>query len=267
MSSDKKEKFFGTIEILSIHNFPETIIEGQGINLMENKNIRFVHYTDCQQLIIWLPSDHSKYNQIMIRDTDTGKIVFCESISSIVNGRIQIIIDTIPIPPGAYKITIDAHSGERHIITLKKIDQLIEKIQNSSIQLPVSEDRFGTIQYRDGFGDVIPNEDLITREKSLTKILDKIGRRLQYISHGRDGEVIYIEGSKSIRFYMEMGAYDCVFYLNIPSSADWENHTGFPIEEREDIIRFVAEGTQRDQASSCTYKISETEISYFRKKL
>ena len=92
-----------------------------------------------------------------------------------------------------------------------------------------------------------------------------IDTRLEYVSQGRDGGVIFIEGAKRIKFLMEMGAYDCVFYINIPSKKDWEISTKFPLVEREDIITFVAEQTQRDQASSCIFTISDTEIAYYRK--
>ena len=121
------------------------------------------------------------------------------------------------------------------------------------------------IVYKDGFGRVLPNEDLLLREKVIKKTFDKITRHLEYISHGKDGEVIYIEGEKRIKFLMEVGAYDCAFYVNIPTESEWEKATKFPLSEREEIIIFVAERTQRDQASSCIYKISDGEIAYYRK--
>jgi hypothetical protein len=123
------------------------------------------------------------------------------------------------------------------------------------------------IIYRDGFGNILPNEDMILREKIITKTIDKITRRVEYVNQGRDGKVIYIEGDKRITFLMEMGAYDCVFYVNIPTAKDWEEQTKFPLSEREEIITFVAAQTQRDQASSCVYKVTDREISYYRERL
>jgi hypothetical protein len=104
------------------------------------------------------------------------------------------------------------------------------------------------------------------REKTIKKAINKVFRRLEFISHGREGEVIYIEGETKLNFYMEMGGGNCIFYLNIPSKENWESVTKLPISEREDILNFVAEGTQRDQASSCYFIISDSEITYYKKR-
>jgi hypothetical protein len=122
------------------------------------------------------------------------------------------------------------------------------------------------IVYKDGFGIVIPNLDLELRDKIIKKTINKVFRRLEFISHGRDGEVVYIEGDIKLSFYMEMGGGNCIFYLNIPSKDKWESVTKLPINEREDIINFVAEGTQREQASSCYFIISDREIAYYNKR-
>ncbi len=53
----------------------------------------------------------------------------------------------------------------------------------------------------------------------------------------------------------------------MPSSGKWEAHTDFPLNERDEIIKFVADRVLRDQTTSSDayYKISETDIAYFNK--
>jgi hypothetical protein len=98
----------------------------------------------------------------------------------------------------------------------------------------------------------------------LLRTLSKVLRRVSFESYGREGAAIYHEGLKTITFYMEMGGNDVLFYLNIPSKADWETATGFELKERDEIIKYVAENTRRHQAPSCYFEITENEI-YFKK--
>lgn len=121
------------------------------------------------------------------------------------------------------------------------------------------------IVYRDGFGNIIENEDLKLREMLSFNLLRKIFRHISFQSKGRGGEVVYHDARKEIRFCMEFGGNDVVFYLHVPKVAEWEAATGFPLDERDDILRFVAEGTQKAQAPSCFYQINENEI-VFKKK-
>lgn len=99
----------------------------------------------------------------------------------------------------------------------------------------------------------------------LLSFLKNILRSLSFVSHGREGEVIYNEGLKQIRFYMEFGGGDVVFYLTIPNKAEWEERTGFSLSKREAIINFVAKGTLEKQAPSCLYKINENDIVFYNK--
>ena len=96
------------------------------------------------------------------------------------------------------------------------------------------------------------------------RTLKKVFRRLEFISQGREGTVIYHEGRKQIRFYMEMGGDNVVFYLRIPAKAEWKQLTGFPANERDEILNYVAMHTQKAQAPSCIYRITENEILFIR---
>jgi hypothetical protein len=259
-------QYFGSIKILKVENIFSGGIEDRGLeNKMLMDRISFVHYPDCQQLILWLPDYYRHYENIRIQDMTTKEIILNHKVEEVINGSIQIIINSLFIHPGAFVLAVSKNDGLQHIVQFKKYPQGQLPEAEKIIEPEIEPDK-APIVYRDGFGNILPNEDLILREKTITNTINKITRRLEYVSQGRDGEVIYTEGEKRIKFLMEMGAYDCVFYINIPSAKEWEASTKFPLSEREDIITFVAEQTQRDQASSCVYKISDREISYYRKK-
>ncbi|MBK9256678.1 MAG: hypothetical protein IPM42_14415 [Saprospiraceae bacterium] len=265
---ENSSQYFGVIQMQDIKNIPLSSYSTDSSLKdlwMYDRNYKFVHYPDCQQLILWLPDHYRQYENIQIQDLHSREIIFNHSIEEVISGSIQILIDTLFIHPGEFELTVKKKDGLQHIVQFKKYPEgqfpEVERI----IEPEIDPDK-APIVYRDGFGNILPNEDLILREKTITNTINKITRHLEYVSQGRDGEVIYIEGEKRIKFLMEMGAYDCVFYINIPSATEWEASTKFPLSEREDIITFVAEQTQRDQASSCVYKISDREISYYRKR-
>lgn len=89
--------------------------------------------------------------------------------------------------------------------------------------------------------------------------------KVAFISQGREGEVVYQEGFKEIRFYMEFGGTDVVFYLSIPSVAKWEKSTGFSLNKRDEILSFVATQTQKYQAPSSDFKIEGNAILFTKK--
>ena len=267
---EHSSQFFGVIQLLEIKNIQAQSGLPKDEEIKDlwifDKNFKFVHYPDCQQLILWLPDHHRHYQNIRIQDLDTNETIYSHDIADVINGSIQILIDSLFIHPGEFELSIKKNDGLHHIINFKKYPEgQFPPEPEREVELALDLDS-PPIVYRDGFGNILPNEDLLLRERIIEHTFNKITRRLEYVSYGRDGEVIYIEGEKRIKFLMEMGAYDCVFYINIPSNQDWEISTKFPLVEREDIITFVAEQTQRDQASSCEYKISEREIAYYRKK-
>jgi len=262
--------YLGVVEMKGIDNIrpPEYALDKNSAEdlLLTENHIKIVHYPDCQQLIIWLPEYHGLYEDIAINDVHSGLNIYSQKISDVVGGSIQIIIDTLFIYPGEFVMTISKIDGLQHNVTFVKYQEgVMPEVPENAPDEPIDFDK-PPIEYRDGFGNVLPNEDLMLREQIINKTINKITRRLEYISHGRDGEVVYTEGEKHIKFLMEMGAYDCVFYINIPSEAEWETTSTFPLSEREDIITFVAEQTQRDQSSSCDFTISEKEIAYYKKK-
>jgi hypothetical protein len=58
-----------------------------------------------------------------------------------------------------------------------------------------------------------------------------------------------------------------MFFVNIPSQNDWSSHTGYSLNQRDEILKFVAEESLRLQSNSpeSYYKIEEEWISFFQK--
>lgn len=121
------------------------------------------------------------------------------------------------------------------------------------------------IVYRDGFGNAIPNEDLILREKLNKELERKFSRRVEYEGNLRAGTVIYIDIDTRIEFYNEMGGGNCMVYISVPSEQQWEEQTKTPLDRRKDILEYVAAAVQAQQASNCNFEIKEDTISFYYK--
>ncbi len=127
------------------------------------------------------------------------------------------------------------------------------------------EEESKPIVYRDGFGNIIPDEDLILREKLNKELERKFSRRVEYEGNLRAGTVIYTDVDTRIEFYNEMGGGDCMAYISIPSEEQWESQTKTPLSRRHDILEYVASAVQAQQASNCYFEIKEDAISFYYK--
>jgi hypothetical protein len=116
--------------------------------------------------------------------------------------------------------------------------------------------------YRDGAGNIIPNVDVELRKQASEAIARRFGRRLEYEGNFRAGIIVYVDSVRRIRFQHEMAGGDYKFIIDVPSVAHWEAATGAPLSERDEILRFVAEQVQREQASTWTFEIRDTEIAF-----
>ncbi len=121
------------------------------------------------------------------------------------------------------------------------------------------------IVYKDGFGNIIPDEDLIIREKLNKELERKFSRRIEYESNLRSGSVIYIDKDTRIEFSNEMGGGNCMAYLNIPTEDQWEAATKTTLSRRNEILEYIAQVVQLQQASSCYFEIKENEIGFYYK--
>src|SRR5688572_21648563 len=190
---------------------------------LTDAHVKFVHYPDCQQFIVWLPKPGREYSKISLINNKNGKTQKKWEVDEVLNGSIQLLWDTLSWKPGEYILEIRSDSGMRHIINLtkhKKPDTVENKIPVKQTENPKT-----FIQYRDAFGNIIPDEDLILREKLAKDLKKKFGAWLEYTGNFRAGSIIYHDGDTRIEFYHEMGGGNCMFYIEIPSENDWERRT------------------------------------------
>lgn len=117
-------------------------------------------------------------------------------------------------------------------------------------------------RYRDGFGRPVPDVDLELREKARAAIARRFTRRLEYAGNVRAGTVTYVDDRGRVDFPHEMAGGGAHAVIDVPTSADWERVTGLPLAERDEIVRFVAETVQREQAPSWRFEITADAIVF-----
>ena len=91
--------YFGTILIKSIKNI-QTVSDGMyagtiHFNPITETNIRFVHYPDCQQLIIWLTQQGREYGNIRLKNNTNKSIVEEWPVLEKLSGSVQLLWDTL----------------------------------------------------------------------------------------------------------------------------------------------------------------------------
>ncbi|MEQ9505959.1 MAG: hypothetical protein RLO80_06780 [Hyphomonas sp.] len=249
----------------TVHGFEGEIDLGEPANAgapakVDVLKAKFVRYDGCQQLTLWLPQDgYAGYERLLIRKVG-GDWIEDAVITDRLNGRIQILIDTFPWPPGRYRIEITHRDGWSHELRLEKLEAGITLPQPEPPPMPKSDGE--PIVYRDGTGKVLPNYDLDLRAKELARMADRFSRRLEFEGNFRAGTIIYIEGDTRLRFYHEMCGGGVHFSIDIPAADRWETETGRPLAERDDTVAFVASETQRVKARSWQYEIRADRIDF-----
>ena len=87
-----------------------------------------------------------------------------------------------------------------------------------------------------------------------------MSKSLQYINQGRGGTLVYTDDRGKIQFDWEFGGGHCVAIIFVPETTNWERATGRQVEERMEVLTFVAQQAIRDQSPKSTYTISEKFI-------
>jgi len=95
------------------------------------------------------------------------------------------------------------------------------------------------------------------------KLASTFGRRLEYEGNFRAGTIIYVDGDIRIPFYHEMCGGEMKFSIDVPVVAHWQDATGTPLSQRDDIIAFVAQRVKQEQASSWRYEITGQSIDFY----
>jgi hypothetical protein len=73
---------------------------------------------------------------------------------------------------------------------------------------------------------------------------------------GRDGQVTYADGLRSIRGYWEFGGNDVVTIISMGTREEWQSKP-WALDKRADILRFVAAEVIRQRAPTCRADIDE----------
>lgn len=269
----------GIIEITKIKNI------GDNAAQIGTLTARFVRYSGCQQLSVWLPEyGGNGYGKLRIKDTKSNTIIEEQAVSDKINGSVLMTWDTLHWLPSAYCLEIEHSKGGKHCLYFNKLaegeivpkDKIVEMptatAGNPSLAkalLPKKEPKNKVITdsmwtvYRDGFGNIIPNEDRMIRDRAFEDLTVQFSRRIEFEGTYRSGYVTYIEGNIRIRFLHEMYGGKYHMGIDIPSESQWEAQTKTPLSRRDDILSFLAKTVQREQAPSWQYEIRETDIAYF----
>lgn len=263
-------EYFGIIDNLFVTNSTGSGAKKDGLlpSFLEMKagNVKYVHYSDCQQLIIWLPQYGRSYEMYRLWNKTARILVEEGQVCNRLNGSIQIIWDTLPFAPALYVLEIDWKNGCKHEISFIKREEAYLKAEAktdgpSLIQQPLQKE---PVIYKDGYGNPIVNQDLELADKVRKDIVRKFSRRIDYEGNFRAGTIIYIDSEIQIRFNHEMGGGNCMFYVEIPTEQEWENKTNTSLKDRQSILQFVAETLKREQASASKYVIEHNQITFYR---
>jgi hypothetical protein len=94
-------------------------------------------------------------------------------------------------------------------------------------------------------------------------MLDGKGANVSYSSEGRSGKVYFNWDGAVISLYYEFGGGNTLATIDIPTAANWEKETGFPLDKRDMILEFIAKRIIRDQAHDHAYKIHDSYIRIY----
>ncbi|MEZ4852380.1 MAG: hypothetical protein R3B93_28110 [Bacteroidia bacterium] len=161
----------GIIELGTIEN------TGDNADQMGILHAQFVHYPDCQQLQVWLPEyGRSGYGSYRIIDKNTQVIIENALVEDKLNGSIKMLFDTLGLPDSNYMLEIDHPKGGKHILHFQKIAEY--SMPEKPIEpVPLKSDTQWKV-YKDGFGNLIPNEDQILRENAQKQFMEKFNANM-----------------------------------------------------------------------------------------
>lgn len=225
---------------------------------MQPRAIRFVHGPDYQQLQIWLPDYGRFYREFTLRNESTGEILWKAQVADHLQGSVQLLLNPGPWPHAQYLLYFFKQDGCIHEVPLVKGKE-------QKVAPPVVESPTEPITYRNGAGNVLPEQDLVLRQKAMEKIVQAFSSHVRVVSEGRGGHVIYREAGKQMQLWWEFGGGNCVAFIDVPPPGKWEAFTPFPLGDRKRIVQEIAEAVARDQFGTVRISISETAISFYRK--
>ncbi|MEN9630895.1 MAG: hypothetical protein RJA10_4123 [Pseudomonadota bacterium] len=204
---------------------------------------RFVRYPDCQQLQLWLPVPDLQGHRRLQVQRDDGLLVEDTTVGQRLGGSVQMLFDTLPWPPGRYRLQIgdEGHAQALSVTFVKRQAGEADATPPSPAAPPAPP---GPIRYRDGFGRWLPDEDLDLRGAAWGTLLQRLSRQLHGQLHDRSGPVVYEEAwpqPRRITFAQPAAPRAGRWELPVPTPERWPAETGFAADEREEVLQFVAD--------------------------
>ena len=155
----------GIIELGTIEN------TGDNADQIGLLKANFVHYPDCQQLTVWLPEyGRNGYGNYRILDKNKQNVLENTLVDDKLSGSIQMLFDTLTLPESEYTLEIDHPKGGKHVLHFQKFEEDFVPEKSKPIEPETNETDSMWKVYTDGFGNPIPNEDQVLREKAKTGI-------------------------------------------------------------------------------------------------
>lgn len=104
-----------------------------------------------------------------------------------------------------------------------------------------------------------------TRKPGSSVEVNPDGMRISYSSKGRSGNVHYQSSEASFSMYYEFGGGNCVAWIDVPGTEQWEKVTGLPLARREEVLNAIGKRVVQDQVSSGKgyYKIEGNAINIY----
>ena len=96
------------------------------------------------------------------------------------------------------------------------------------------------------------------------EMLEGKAATVQYESSGRSGYVYFNWDGAVIRMYYEFGGGDTLATIDIPAADKWEKETGFPLNNRDSVLTFIAKRVIRDQAHDHAFEIKDNYIRIYK---
>ena len=205
---------------------------------------RVAQYPDCIQLQLWLPELHAPqdWQRLQLRDAH-GTLWLDEAMADLLQAGHRLLLDAATWPAGALSLEASHRSGVQVRVQLLR--------SASPAMLPQPSLRAD------------PAEDLHLRDEHLERLARRFAWRLSYDNQGRSGRVLFHDLERHLAFAWEMTGDEAEpLVITVPSAAAWEGCTGWPLGQREEILRFVADTAQREQARSWRAELRDEAIVF-----
>lgn len=89
--------------------------------------------------------------------------------------------------------------------------------------------------------------------------------RLRYRDEGRSGAITFENDETSFDLWWELGFGSALAIVDIPTPYQWKARTKLPLDQRDDVLRFIAERVAMDQApGGHGFDIGESVITILR---